>query len=270
MKKMIIAFKGEIIKQHRNNFYSYFVYFSLLVWPILGFFTVYFTYKPFELGQGSSIGINNSKDLMLFLSTGYMAYTCYWSMVQNAWQLSNHERMNGTLEIAFMSPTNRMILIYGKALGPLLQQTWMFLFFCIIIIIYAGGLTLKNILLIPIIFILLIVSATFWGGMLNAMFLMSRDSSILMNIFDDPMVLFSGVKVPVNEFPLWAKLISSIFPLTYCLNLIRGVFNYMDFDSVLSNFIKLVVCLLVMFIITKYFVNKAEKLNRENGEFSVY
>ncbi len=35
--------------------------------------------------------------------------------------------------------------------------------------------------------------------MFNAMILMSRDSSIPMNVFDDPMVLFSEVKFPVNK-----------------------------------------------------------------------
>lgn len=270
MNNIWIVLKGEIVKQHHNSFHSYFVYFSLLIWPILGFLTVYFTYKPFELKGSNMLWISNSKDLMIFLSTGYMAYTCFWSMVQNAWQLGWTERQSGTLEIAFLSPANRLVMLYGKALGALLQETWMFLCFCIFVLFYAGGINVNSIFLLPIVFILLILSATVWGGMMNAIFLFSRDASILMNLFDDPMVLFSGVRVPTNNFPVWAKAIASIFPLTYCLNIIRAVFVKFELAQCLSELLKLLVCLSIMIGITVLCMKKAEQINRNSGEFSLF
>lgn len=117
------------------------MYFSLLVWPILGFLEVYYTYKPFSL-TGNYIGITSAKELLAFLATGYMAYTCYWSMVQNAWSMSYQERTGGTLEVSFLSPANRMAMNYGKALGALLQEVWMFCCFCLFILFYTNSIRL--------------------------------------------------------------------------------------------------------------------------------
>lgn len=269
MKKWWLIIKAEIIKQQRQEYHSYFVYFSLLVWPILGFFEVYYTYNPF-LGSNYA-GIESGSELLAFLGTGFMAYTCFWTMVQNAWSMSERERRGGTLEISYLSPANRLALNYGKALGALMQEAWMFCCFCVFILLYTKTLHWKNIGLLPIVFILLIVSSTIWGGMLNAVFLFSRDSAIIMNVLDTPMNLFSGTKIPINCFPIWAKLVSMIFPLTYCLQIIRLVFKIQeDGNGWVENIVGLSVCIIVMMTITVWVTKKAEIHNRETGEMQFY
>lgn len=269
MKKSLLVMKAEIEKQKQHDYHSPFVYFSLFVWPVLGFFEVYYTYKPFAVtGYG---GILDSRELLAFLGTGFMAYTCFWSMVQNAWSMADQERKGGTLEIAFLSPANRLAMSYGKALGALLQEVWMFCCFCIFILIYTGTLGLKNILLMPVLFLLLIVSSTVWGGMLNTIFLFSRDASIVMDIFDTPMTLFSGTRVPVSCFPQWAKLISMVFPLTYCLGIIRFALDIQGAgDGWLEELLGLLLCLCVMITVTILLVRRAEQHNRETGELGFY
>ena len=49
MKKIFLVIKAEIKKQQKHDYHSAFVYLSLLIWPILGFLEVYYTYKPFSL-----------------------------------------------------------------------------------------------------------------------------------------------------------------------------------------------------------------------------
>lgn len=114
MKKIFLVIKAEIEKQQKHDYHSAFVYLSLLIWPILGFLEVYYTYKPFSLT--GYMGISESKELLAFLGTGFMSYTCFWSMVQNAWSMANQERKGGTLEITFLSPANRLAMMYGRAL----------------------------------------------------------------------------------------------------------------------------------------------------------
>jgi ABC-2 type transport system permease protein len=254
--------KAEIKKQQQNDYHSYFVYFSLLVWPILGFWEIYYTYRPFE-AQG--------RELLAFLGTGFMAYTCFWSMVQNAWSMSNQERKNGTLEIAFLTPANRLAMVYGKALGALLQEVWMFCCFCIFVLFYTKTLRWDNLALLPLFLMLLLAASTVWGGMLNAVFLFSRDASILMDLFDAPMTLFAGTRIPVSCFPQWAKVISLFFPLTYCLNMIRFILGLQKQDNdVFVSLAGLIICLAVMLFITKYLLDKVEKHNRETGKLQFY
>lgn len=269
MRDICLVIKAEIIKQQHHNYHSYFVYFSLLLWPILGFLEIYYTYHPFEFS--GYLGINNSQDLLAFLATGYMTYTCFWSMVQNAWSMSYQEREGGTLEIAFLTPANRMAMNYGKALGALIQEVWMFSCFCIFILFYTDTFSLSNLYLLPICLSLLVIASTLWGGMLNAVFLFSRDSSLIMDFLDTPMNLFSGAKIPIQCFPLWAKVISLIFPLTYCLQIIRLILGIEQQDTTIgTSLLGLVVCFIIMIFLTAVVTFRVEKHNRETGELNFF
>ena len=268
MKKSLFVIKAEILKQQRHDYHSAFIWFSLLVWPILGFLEVYYSYKPFEFT--GYMGMSNGKELLAFLGTGYMAYTCFWSMVQNAWSMANQERRSGTLEIIFLTPANRLAMCYGKALGALIQEVWMFCCFCLFILIYTGTISFSNLVMLPFIFLLLIISSTVWGGMLNTVFMFSRDASIIMDIFDTPMVLFSGSRIPVSCFPQWAKVLSLIFPLTYCINIMRFVLNVQGRKEWIGDITGLAVCLSVMIAITLLLMRKSEQHNRDTGELQFY
>ena len=217
------------------------------------------------------MGITNHKELLAFLGTGFMSYTCFWSMVQNAWSMANQERRGGTLEVTFLSPANRMAMIYGRALGALVQETWMFCCFCIFILFYTKAIHVYNLFLLPLVFVLLIISSTIWGGMMNAIFMFSRDASIIMNLFDTPMVLFSGARIPSSCFPLWGKIISLFFPLTYCINIIRLVLKIQENSrGWLDNMIGLLICLGIMILVTVFLTRKAEAKNRKTGEIQFY
>lgn len=268
MKKALLVMRAEIVKQQRHDYHSAFVYFSLLVWPVLGFFEVYYAYKPFELS--GYMGISGSKELLAFLGTGFMAYTCFWSMVQNAWSMALSERKGGTLEIAYLSPANRLAMNYGKALGALIQEVWMFCTFCIFILLYTKTLRISNLLLLPAVLLLLVVSSMIWGGMLNTIFLFSRDASIIMDIFDMPMTLFSGTRIPTDVFPVWAKAVSMIFPLTYCISIIRFALGVWEGCGWIKSFVALFVCLGIMTGITLLLTWRAERHNRETGELQFY
>lgn len=269
MKHALLVIRAEILKQKRHDYHSAFVYFTLLIWPVLGFLEVYYTYKPFEIT--GYMGIADSKELLAFLGTGFMAYTCFWSMVQNAWSMANQERSGGTLEITFLSPANRLAVSYGKALGALIQEVWMFCCFCVFLFLYTGNLTLDNFIVLPFIFFLLLVSSTIWGGMLNTIFMFSRDASIMMDLFDTPMTLFSGSRIPVKCFPNWAKIISLIFPLTYCIHIIRCVLHVQEEGNLWTTHLAgLGICLGAMVVITVILIRKVEKHNRETGELQFY
>lgn len=269
MRNIMLTMKAEIIKQQQYDYHSYFVWCSLLIWPVLGFLEVYYMYKPFAFDGYS--GIQNSGNLLAFLGTGYMAYTCFWSMVQNAWSMSWQEREQGTLEIAFLTPANRLAMNYGKALGALVQEVWMFGCFCLFVLFYTRTLSWGNLWALPLFLLLLLFSSMIWGGMLNVIFLYSRDASMIMDVFDAPMILFAGTRIPVPCFPVWARIVSLFFPLTYCLNIIRFILGIQGRGyQIWPNFIGLILCLAAMAMITVYLLRKVEKHNRETGELQFY
>jgi ABC-2 type transport system permease protein len=268
MKKTYQIIKAEVIKQHRNWFHSHVIYFSLLIWPIITLMNAYYSYKPFDLSQKVLRGFNSEQSIILFLITGFLGYVCFWSLVQSAWQMGS-ERQNGTLEIIFLTSASRITIMYGRALGALFENIWMFFIFCVFNMIYIKEISLTNLIYLPLSFIILMISAVVWGGLMNVIFLFSRDASILFNIFDEPMVLFSGVRIPTTVFPLWAKAIAVLFPLTHSLSIIRSLLMKGYIESFVSIY-KWLCSLFIMVVFTIWMLKKAEKHARQTGNLTFY
>lgn len=254
-------------KYHKNNFYSWMTYFTLLLWPILILYNTFYTYYSFDINFLVQYGINNRGKLMIFLVTGAMGLNFFFSMVQSAWQMS-YERQNGTLEVIFMTPANKLWLLYSRALGALLEEMWIFSFLSVFIILFYNGLSVKIVVIFLISFFVLLVSSVVWGGFMNAIFLFSRDATFLFNLLDSPMDLFSGTRIPTQAFPLWGQVISSIFPLTYCLHIIRTLFRLEKFE--IEELFKLGIVLTVIIMLTILIEWLANINMRRNGNCNFY
>lgn len=269
MNTFINILSAEVTKEHRNSFYSKFIYFSLLIWPIITFINTYFSYKPFNLGQSSWNGLKSPNSILLFLLTGYLGYISFWSLVQNAATMRS-ERENGTLETIFLSPANRLAIIYGRSLGALVESIWMFSTFSVLLFGMVQGIQLEKLFYIPVSFIVILVTATVWGGLMNVIFLFSRDASIVFTICDEPMILFSGVRIPVSVFPWWAKILSVIFPLSHSISIVRGLLLYDSLNSILYSLLGTFFSLAILVLLTIWLLNKAENNARKLGNLSFY
>lgn len=216
--------RAEFVKQHRNYFQSKLIYFSMLIWPALSFTAAYYMYRPFvaspELASRLVAG-GDPRAVALFILTGYLGYTFFWSLVQSAWQFS-WERFHGTLECLFLSPANRLGFILGNGLAALVESVWLFFVFAVGVLSMLGGLGGKPLYAYPLALLALALPAVGWGTLLNSVFIFSRDSGFLYTILDEPMGFFAGVRVPTSVFPLWAKFIGFLFPLTFSLRVVRG------------------------------------------------
>ena len=267
MSDIIQIIKAEIIKCHKISFGEKKNYFTILIWPILLFFTAYYSYKPLSFDSEQWSIFTSNESIIMFLIIGYLTYNCFFSLVRNA-LFMRQEREEGVLEIIFLSPAKRLALMYGRSLGALIQNVWMFCIFAIFIIIFIGGLEMKTFIYFPIVFLLICVSASIWGGLLNTIFLFSRDTTIVFYLLDEPMLLFSGVKIPVSIFPTWAKVISSFFPITYVLYIARGLLM----NTLVAKTTYLILLLILCFImfITVKLLRIAENCYRENGNINFY
>ena len=84
-------------------------------------------------------------------------------------------------------------------------------------------------------------------------------------------LLFSGSRIPRNCFPFWAKMISLVFPLTYCINIIRFVLNIGGKEKQwILNIAGLLVCMCIMVAVTVVLTYQVERHNRETGELQLY
>lgn len=266
--KVVLA---EMKKQFRHTFHNGLVVFSMFLWPLLSFATAYYQFKPFSFeGIYDAIWYLKEDTLITFIMIGYFAMMFFRSLVESAWRFS-FERTSGTLELIFMSPANRMAVIFGNALASLLSNVWMFTVFIVGLSFIANTTVISNPLLLIFGLMLMMIMAVLWGMLLNALFICSRDSSFLFTILEEPMELFSGVKIPVQLFPLWAKTIAGVFPLTYAIKLLRKiVFLHSSFYDVQGLIYTSVLICITMFVATYLVLIAGEKVNRRTGNMALF
>ncbi|WP_312699458.1 ABC transporter permease [Sedimentibacter sp.] len=221
MMPFVKALTAEMKKQHKNYFHSRMIYVSLFVWPFLSFVTTYYSFKVFNI-EKSKISYITSENMIVYLLLGYMCMSFFRSLVQSAWNFS-FERISGTLELIYLSPVNRAAVLLGNAISSLFESVFVMLIFSILVLIIKGEVLLIKILPCITVFLIVTAMAVAWGMFLNSLFLFSRDSDFLFTVLEEPMEIFSGVKVPTILFPVWAKAISVFFPLTYAIEAVRRV-----------------------------------------------
>ena len=269
MKGFVKTVRAEMIKQHKVYFHSRMIYVSLFIWPVLSFTASYFSFKPFNIDR-SAVPYLNEKNLLVFMLLGYICMSFFRSLVQSAWYFS-FERTAGTLEYIYLSPANRMAVILGNALSSLFESVWVMLVFSISISVMNRQSFHMNFPAAAVVIMLMMVMAVLWGMLLNALFLFSRDSAFLFTILEEPMEVFAGVKVPTEVFPLWAKAISFLFPLTYAVEAVRRVFlNGDDLGGIRSFIYVSLFILLLMVILINLCLKLGEKHAKRTGNMTLF
>ena len=264
---------AEALKQHRSLFGSWLTYFSLLIWPALQLATAYYTFKPFLGTEGLTKHwslATSPQAVFLFVATGMLGYTFFWSLVQSAWQFS-WERYNGTLELIFLTPASRFALIIANGSMALLQSTWLFFLFSIGLITLVGGLKVAHPAMFLVAFLGLLIPAVAWGACLNSIFIFSRDAAFLYTILEEPMSFFAGVRIPLLALPFWARAVGVIFPLTISLVVLRGaLLEGASLIALWPQLLLLVGVSLILFVITAWLLKRGEEHALKKGSLVLF
>ncbi len=271
MRHFIKVVRAEAFKQFKNRLHSVWVIFSMLLWPGLAFATAVFQFKPFDFTQlQSEISYLTDENLLTFIMIGYFAMVFFRSFVQSAWEFSD-ERTYGTLELIYLSPASRLAVMLGNAFSALITNVWMFVIFMFGIFTIFNEVVISNWWIIAIAFTVMVLMSILWGTFLNALFLFTRDSGMLFTVLEEPMELFSGVKIPLSVFPIWAKLIGSLFPLTYTVKLLRKVIFEHAVFSELSDLIYtcLGICITLL-VLTMIALKLGESHNTKTGDMALF
>lgn len=269
MKKFLKVVIAEAMKQHKNYFHNKMIYISLFVWPFLSLITTFYGFKAFDLSQ-CHISYITEENMLVYLVLGYMCMSFFRSLVQSAWKFS-FERLSGTLELIYLSPASRQGVLIGNAISSVFESVIMMVVFGIATIIYKQEVLKVKVIPCLVIFALVAIMAVLWGILLNALFLFSRDTDFLFTILEEPMEIFSGVKVPTTVFPLWAKCISVIFPLTYAIDAVRRVVLQGSSLVMLKDFlVRSIIIIIFLYSVTLVIIHLVERHSRKSGNLILF
>lgn len=264
--------KAEAVKQRKGLYAGKMGLFITLLWPLLHLTTAYYAYKPF-MSTGMAVRwplAATPQGVLLFLATGMLGHRFFWSLAESAWQFSM-ERTNGTLELIFLTPVNRLALIMANSLTVLLRSTAYFLAFMIGLVAIVGGLNIANPGMVLVSFFGLLIPAVAWGALLNSVFVFSRDATILYSIADEPQSFLAGVRVPTAALPFFSQVLGVFFPLTTSLSVLRGVLlegaTLQDLRFALALLLGLSA---LMLGVAQWLLYLGEKRARETGSLTLF
>lgn len=271
MRYFLKVLKAEMIKHHKDYFHSKIIYISLFLWPALSFISAYFGYKPFRMDKVAGIlSYLNEDNLLLFMLIGYISMMFFRSLVQSAWRFSM-ERIYGTLELIYLSPANRLAFVLGNAVSSLFESVWLFAVFGAGILVSRVNYFNIDLVSAAVGFVLMIVLSLIWGIFLNSLFLFSRDTNFLFTVLEEPMEVFGGIKIPSAVFPLWAKIVSMIFPLTYSAEVLRrALLNGESLRSMCDLVFISIGMGILMLSLTIVFLKAGETHAKRTGSMSLF
>ncbi|MFF1908892.1 ABC transporter permease [Kitasatospora sp. NPDC058218] len=218
------VFAAEALKQHRTLFGQPLVLASMLLWPLLQLAATYYTLHPIAAGSTAAARWPLAADpakLLGFLATGALAWAFFFSLVQSAWNFA-FERTTGTLELLFLSPADRLVLMLANGTGALLQNAWLLTCFLGAAAFGFGSLDVAGPWMYPVVLLALLLPAVAWGALLNSLMVFSRDSAFVYTVLDDPMWFVAGVRLPVFALPGVLRVLGAALPLTGSLAVVRG------------------------------------------------
>ncbi|MGW0589558.1 ABC transporter permease [Streptosporangium sp. NPDC002607] len=224
MRHALRVVAAEALKQHRQLFASRSVVFAMLVWPLLQLAATYYTVRPVTATPGIAERWPLAADperLLVFLATGALAYAFFSSLVESAWEFS-YERVTGTLELLFLAPVNRLVLVIANGAGALVQNTWLFTCFSTAMLVAVDAVHVAHPLMYAVVFLALLVPAVAWGALLNSLLVFARDSTFLFTLLEEPLWFVGGVRLPLFALPGWVRAVGSLVPLTGSLVVVRG------------------------------------------------
>jgi len=247
---------------------------ATVIWPIPLLALNIYQYKP--LGTDINIstalqnyGISNFAGMII---VGTIVYLLYNRLLWGTGVSIQSERWMGTIEVLFVTPTNKMIVLLASGLSSLLEASWWIV--SIFFLSWALFGVQPNITSWPSVFISLMSTmaalvsiGVFFGGF----FVLTRAADQLASGLQAPVRFFSGVAFPVSALPQMLQYFSYLFPVTYGISAMRKSILTGGNLEVIWLELVLLYAMTAIFLISGYFTLKlVERQAKKKGTLYLF
>ncbi len=172
-----------------------------------------------QANWGNQTGYN----LITFIFTGVMAQVLFQSTAAGVISLVE-DRVNDFSQEMFVSPISRFSIIIGKIIGEtcvsLIQAVAVILFGLIMGVPLTPWQLLR---LAPFLLIVCLLGGAF-GILVLSNLSTERKANQIFPFVIFPQFFLAGVFSPIRELPWYLWILSRIAPMTYAVDLVRGIF----------------------------------------------
>lgn len=213
----------------------------------------------------SKAGVSN---YLAFAAVGFAflgpVLNASWSGAQGI----RSEQEAGTLELIFVTPSNKIAWLMGKMMAA---QTFSLISLTIVLItssIFFGFdlLSRANVSVAILGMVLTMIGMSSFSFALAGLTFIIKRTNDLNQFLWPTMTFFCGLAFPVEVLPIWAQAISWIFPLTHGINITRKallvgseIFDPTIATATLTIIIQILILIPIGLFLFNRFYNKARK-----------
>ena len=168
-----------------------------------------------------SFSLRNPEGL-IDLSPGLIAMAALFGTTSMEAIVITFEKRVGALERLQLAPLNSSSIILGKLLGGTVFGLVISSVMTFITVIFLGA-EISNIPVFIIILLLTNVVNSALGALVAVSVKEVFEAQTLSNYFRFPMVFLCGVFIPLSEMPMVFRFIGRLLPLTYSVEVFRGL-----------------------------------------------
>src|SRR3989304_1358867 len=155
------------------------------------------------------------------------AMTAYWLNI--LWSMASQfywEKTSGQLDLFLVAPMSRMSILLGMAFGGIVSTTVRAgSALALGILLFRVKLSLSSPLALLLLFFLTMLALYGMGMLFSSVYLFwGREAWHVMNLFQEPIYLFSGFYFPVRSLGFYTAALASLIPITLGLDGMRQLF----------------------------------------------
>lgn len=224
--------------------------FASLGQPILFLFVLGTALSPSVAAPG---GIKFSEFIFPGIISMTVLFTSIFSAISIVW-----DREFGFLKEVLVAPVSRWSIVIGKALGG---STVAVLQGCLMLLLAPlVGVQLSLLIVIQSIFVMFLIAFAITGlGIVIAARMKEMEGfQMIVNFVIMPIFFLSGALFPMDRLPSWLALLTRIDPLTYGVDMLRGVMLGIHSFSYILNLVVMLGFTFIMFAVAVIEFNLAE------------
>lgn len=211
----------------------------------------------FLLGNGlrGSFNAPEGFNYMQYIFPGMLAMNILFASIMSGTSIM-WDREFGFLKEIMVAPVSRLSIVFGKALSGSVTATMEGIIVLALFPFVGVKLSIIQIIFTLAAMFLFSLSMTSIGIMIAARLTTYESYGTINNFVVMPMFFLSGAMYPIEKVPEWLKPIIHINPVTYAVNLLRGIVLKLEINYLLDIVVIILTAAFFLSVATHSFINE--------------
>ncbi len=233
--------------------------------PVIFFITMLLTYRA------SGVETANGYDVEGFLLVGSIGIVLWLAIIWSGGYAVEFERGEGTINSLFLTPSSRSGVVLGYSLSALgLFILPSSLIVTLLAVISGARFDIASPLAVLLSLFALVFGALALGHLLAGGFVLTRRANLWANFLQSPIMLLSGMVVPVSELPGWLAWFARLFPISAGMDALRmSLLAGAGMSDIAGPLARLALSSVIALVIGTVLLWRVEDVAKRSGKFDL-